>query len=84
MESCGLGIEGLFLALLIGEYFQNFPGGPDGKEAACSIGDLGPITELRRSHGEENGYWLQYYLLENSMDREAWPATVYGVTKSQI
>ena len=81
MESLGLGIESLFLALLIGEYFQNFPGGPDGKEPACSIGDLGPIPELRGSHGKENGYSLQYSYLENSMDREAWPATVHGVAE---
>ena len=26
---------------------------------------------------------LQYSCLENSMDREAWQATVHGVTKSQ-
>jgi len=84
LESLGLGIESLFLALLIGEYFQNFPGGPDGKEPACSIGDLGPIPILRKSHGKENGYSLQYSFLENSMDREAWPATGHGVTKSQI
>ena len=33
--------------------------------------------------GEENGNPLQYYGLENSMDRGAWQATVHGVTKSQ-
>ena len=27
---------------------------------------------------------LQYSCLENPMDREAWQATVHGVTKSQI
>ena len=32
--------------------------------------------------GEENGNPLQYSCLENSMDREAWQATVYGVAKS--
>ena len=30
-----------------------------------------------------NGYPLQYFDLENSMDREAWQATVHGVTKNQ-
>ena len=34
--------------------------------------------------GEGNGNPLQYSCLENSMDREAWQATVHGVTKSQI
>ena len=33
--------------------------------------------------GEGNGYSLQYSCLENSMDREAWRATVHGVEKSQ-
>ena len=30
-----------------------------------------------------NGNPLQYYCLENPMDRGAWQATVYGVAKSQ-
>ena len=33
--------------------------------------------------GEGNGNPLQYSCLENSMNREAWWATVHGVTKSQ-
>ena len=33
--------------------------------------------------GEGNSYPLQYYCLENAMDRGAWWATVHGVTKSQ-
>ena len=31
----------------------------------------------------ENGNPLQYSCLENPMDREAWWATVHGVTRSQ-
>ena len=34
--------------------------------------------------GEGSGYPLQYSGLENSMDREAWRATVHGVAKSQL
>ena len=34
-----------------------------------------------RSPGEGNGNSLQYSCLENSMDIEAWPATVHGVAK---
>ena len=34
------------------------------------------------SPGEDNGYPLQYYFLENSMDRGAWWATVHGVAKT--
>ena len=35
------------------------------------------------SPGEENGYPIYYFCLENSMDRGAWQAKVHGVTKSQ-
>ena len=38
---------------------------------------------LGRSSGERNGNPLQYSCLGNSMDREAYRATVHGVTKSQ-
>ena len=48
-----------------------FPGGSDGKESACNVGDLGSIFGLGRSPGESNGYPLQYSCLENSMDRGA-------------
>ena len=33
--------------------------------------------------GEGNGNPLQYYCLENPMDRGAWQAAVYGVAKSR-
>ena len=61
--------------------FLGFPGGSDGKESFCSAGDLGLIPGLGRSPGERNGYPLQYSDLENSVDRGAWQATVYGVSK---
>ena len=56
---------------------------PDGKESACSMGDPGLIPGLGRSPGEGNGYPLQYSCLKNSMDTEAWKATIHGITKSQ-
>ena len=34
------------------------------------------------SPGGEHGNPLQYSCLENSMDREAWQATVHGIAKS--
>ena len=43
--------------------------------------DVGSIPGLRRSLGVGNGKPLQYYGLENPMDRGAWQATVHGVTK---
>ena len=48
-----------------------FPGGSDGKESACNVGDLGSLLGLGRSPGERNGYPLQYYCLDNYMDRGA-------------
>ena len=62
---------------------KGFPGGSNGKESACDAGDAGSISELRRSPGVENGNPLQYSCLENSMDREAWWATVHGFTKGR-
>ena len=53
------------------------------KESACNAGDLGSISGLRRSPGDGNGNPLQYSCLENSMDREAWQATIHGAAKSQ-
>ena len=63
---------------------MGFPGGSESKESACNAGDLGLISGLGRSPGEGNGYPLQYSCLENSMDKGAWWATVYGVAKSRI
>ena len=61
----------------------DFHGGSDGKEPACNAGDLRLIHGLGGSPGEGNGRPLLYSCLENSMNREAWWATVHGVTKSQ-
>ena len=44
-------------------------------------GDTGLIPGLGRSPGGGNGNPLQYSYLENSMDRGAWWATVYGIIK---
>ena len=60
-----------------------FPGGSDGKESAFNVGDPGLIPGSGRSLIEGNSYPLQYSCLENSMDREAWWATVHEVAKSQ-
>ena len=62
--------------------YMGFPGGSDGKESACSVGDLGLIPGLGRYPREGNGNPLQDCCLENPMDRGAWQGTVHGVTKS--
>ena len=64
-------------------FFSGFPGGSDGKESTCNAGDPGFIPGLGRSPGEGNDYTLQYFCLENPMDRGAWRATVHGVAKNQ-
>ena len=58
-----------------------FPGGWDSKESICNAGDLVSIPRLGRSPGEGQGNPLQYSCLENP-HREAWWATVHGVSKS--
>ena len=57
------------------------PGGSDSKESACNAENLGSVPVLGRSSREGNGRPLQYFCQENPMDREAWQATVHGVTK---
>ena len=61
----------------------SFPGGSDGKESACNAEDPGSIPGLGKSPGKGNGNPLQYACLESSLDREAWWATVHGVTKNR-
>ena len=46
-----------------------------------SAGGVDLIPGLGRSPGEGNGNPLQYSCLENSMDREAWWATVNRAAK---
>ena len=56
--------------------------GSDGKKnSAYDAEDLGFIPESERSPGEGNSNPLQYSCLENSSDRGAWWATVYGVAE---
>jgi len=52
------------------QYSWGFPGGSDGKESTCNVGDLGSIPGLGRSPGGEHGNPPQYSCLENPMDRQ--------------
>ena len=58
--------------------FMGFPGGSDGKESACNVGDLGSIPGLGRFLEGGHGNPLQCSCLENSMD-----CIVHGVPKSR-
>ena len=60
-----------------------FSHGSDGKVSACSARDQVQSLSREDSPGEWNGYPLQYFGLDNPMDRGAWQAVVHGVTKSQ-
>ena len=60
------------VASLVGSVVKNLP---------TNAGDAGSIPGLGRCPGEGNGNPLQYSCLENSMDRRAWWAAVYGVEK---
>ena len=59
------------------------PGGSDGKESACNEGDSGliPGSGDPLEGGQVNS--LQYYCLENSMDRGVLQAT-WGCKESDI
>ena len=73
----------VLMNLFAGQQWVRNVGGSDGKESVCNAGHLGLIPGSKRSPEEGNGYPLQHFCLENSMDRGALWATVHGVAKSQ-
>ena len=54
--------------LKVSSVFLGFRGVSAGKESAHVVGDLVSIPRLGISPGEGNGYPLEYFGLENSMD----------------
>ena len=62
---------------------RRLPCSSNGKESYCKAEDQGLIPDLGSSSGEGNGNPPQYSCLENSMDREAWQATVCVAAKSR-
>ena len=52
------------------------------KNLPVSEGDAGLTLDPGRSPGAGDGNPLQYFCLENPLDRGAWQVTVYSVTKS--
>ena len=66
-------------------YMHSFPGGTVVKNPLVNAGDArdaGSTPGSVRSTGGGNGSPLQFSCLENSMDKGAWQAIVYKVTKS--
>ena len=53
----------------------DFPGGSDGKKSACSTGDLGSVTGLRRLPWRRKWQPTPVFLPGESMDWGAWWAT---------
>ena len=51
------------------------------KNLPANAGDISSTPGSGRSPGEGNGNTCQYSCLGNPMDRGAWKAAVYGVTK---
>ena len=70
----------------VGFYYVmlGFPGGASGKEPACQCRKYN-MTRVRsgagRSRGGGHGNLLQYFCLENPMDRGAWWAAVHSIAK---
>ena len=76
----------MFIAapFIITKTWIGLPYSLNGKESACNAGDPGSIPGSGISPWEGNGNPLQYSCLENSMDRQAWQATVHGVAESYM
>ena len=49
--------------------YRDIPGGSDSSASVYNVGDPGSIPGSGSSPGEGNGNPLQYYCLENPMDR---------------
>ena len=63
--------------------FSGTPGVKNSPVNAEDIKEEGLIPGSGRFPGGENGNPLQYSCRENPMDKEAWWATVHGVSKSR-
>ena len=67
--------------------YHGFPGSSVVKNMSANAedsGDTDSISGLGRSSGEGNGNPLQCSCFENPMGRGVWPATVHGVTESDM
>ena len=76
----------LILSFLMVNSYLGFSGGSVVKDPPASTGDIRTLCSIPRSGrspGGGHGNPLQYFCLENPMDRGAWWATVHGVAKSQ-
>ena len=75
-------IQQIFIERLICD--MDFPGCSVVKNLPAKVGDMGDTGSIPGSEispGEGHGSPLQFSCLENPMDREAWWATIHGVTR---
>ena len=63
--------------------FLGFPGGSEGTEYACNVGNLGSILGLEDPLKEGMANYSSILAWRIPMDRGTWQATVHGVTKSE-
>ena len=68
--------------IMVTPVFLGFPGGSNGKESVCDVGDLGSIPGWEDPLEEGMAAHSNILTWRIPMDRGAWWATVYGVTKS--
>ena len=65
-------------------FSTGFPSVSVVKNPPASTGDPGSTPGLGKCPRVGNGYSLQFFCLENCMDRGTWSTTVYRVAKSKI
>ena len=81
----GSGYKGGQMSIPVINKTRDFPGGSVVKNLSASAEDardMGSVPGLGRSPGGGSGNPVQYFCLENSMDRGAWQSKVPEVTKS--
>ena len=79
----GSGYKGGQMSITVINKIRDFPGGSVVKNLPASAEDardMGSVPGLGRSPGGGSGNPVQYFCLENSMDRGAWQSTVPEVT----
>ena len=80
-----IGVKVIFKIFFFILYNMGFPGGSVVKNPPANAGDIRDACLIPRSGrfpGVGNSSPIQYSCLENSMDREAWWATVHGTAGS--
>ena len=83
MTKVGLLKSIIFNSWISAWLIQSNPLGAVIKNPPANARDMGSIPGSGRSPGEGNGNRLEYSCLGNPVDRGAWRATVYEVTKSR-